>query len=761
MEETNSSDIEIEDNENNFKEDNQYSIDENDIDQILQEINVMENVSKTRVVLSHKQFNHIQVYSIENWCGNNKQKVVLYDCENQIFYELKRIHLEYASWYVDPIMLQDGSVVISNELDKIFIVLHFLGLYDICNHSIFQSQDEISSILKETGDFVELLNPIALSLFEKKNDQYIFNFLHVQNILNSKRGLVQKYLSQHKQPVRDIRSFYNKDSSLEVLFPYLGEYWFKKNNWSIPPQTTSIYADDYTKYERKRKTKRIEYTTPPFPSTFASNYNVQLLPDLCLPDINTTQQDYQYFILPKQVSHAPTLYGVCVYSTIYQTRNNATISTTKGLVIITRNPFLKFYSSRLKPTFELFLSQGNLTNIDFVETLQHTIQQTVKVPFTSEDHIRALRTTGSHFSEFVVDCKAHVCSLIKLLLLETKIAVLAPPDYVSHLSETLLGFFNIFPGLLLPFKKQTIDSNGDPKPTENFQCGFPLDIINDDRVMSLYSPLNQLNKLSQCKSGFIVGMANRNVLKHSNEFDVILDMQTGDLLCTTDSIRKAATPTDADTRFVNSVIEEICRYRVKHSGNGGEAWVITQFTKYLKSLLSCIAVVPGIFNTETIKEDIIDDVLAPLLDDYSTEFFKSWQSTHNFAHWKKSQSSLEMKINQIIKPIHPGNRESSDAVDNILQKVSLVLAPTFAPFRAQVESIVSQETPHNSGSNTKQEPSFFSSAAKGISSWFGSFVDTPIEEEETEEQAKERDKTEEQAKEQDKTEENDKKSAEK
>ena len=97
---------------------------------------------KRHVVLSKQKHNSIEIFKLLNYQGLNRDKVIMY-CDDKQFYELKRIPIEYGTWYCEPYLIQDGSFVISTQFDSFYIILHLLSQYDIISNPSFASEQDI------------------------------------------------------------------------------------------------------------------------------------------------------------------------------------------------------------------------------------------------------------------------------------------------------------------------------------------------------------------------------------------------------------------------------------------------------------------------------------------------------------------------------------------------------------------------------------------------------------------------------------------
>ena len=108
--------------------------------QIGEEINVTVNENRkqprpTRIIIAKHAFMDTHVMNIHDWCLSGKDRIVLFEPSSQTFFELKRANFEYGSWYADGQICSSRSMVLSSALDPLFIVLHFLSVFDVLNHS--------------------------------------------------------------------------------------------------------------------------------------------------------------------------------------------------------------------------------------------------------------------------------------------------------------------------------------------------------------------------------------------------------------------------------------------------------------------------------------------------------------------------------------------------------------------------------------------------------------------------------------------------
>eukprot|EP01135_Chromosphaera_perkinsii_P003047 Nk52_evm29s233 gene=Nk52_evmTU29s233 len=383
----------------------------------------------------------------------------------------------------------------------------------------------------------------------------------------------------------------------------------------------------------------VEYAYPPLAASEAEtggegSSGIKLppgwafLPFLCLPDgAHKQKSDCTYFVLPNRVEKeakgkeavdvfGDTVYGVAVHQQMGSeelltrssevTRNHVQ----KSVCVLCRLPLFALLKARLEVCTDAFFAQRDFSKSgllqEFYESLCHS--------FSATPPSLSMLYMDIPIREWVLRFRHKLLSLVKLLLLEKRVVVFGS-DRIGDIGGLIVGLLSLFPGMLeegllfLHGKKsgdklvsQSHCSSFAPLNREeqerlerNRICGLPFLLFSKEYVLHPYLCLQHLDVLKDKGTlSYLIGASN-SLFRQSDisGADVIVMVDTGELIIEDPSIKEAISLSVADWRFIDTLIKQV-QLEDEEFGEGnessnefehGDAWVRGQFEQYFLGLI--------------------------------------------------------------------------------------------------------------------------------------------------------------------------------
>jgi len=388
----------------------------------------------------------------------------------------------------------------------------------------------------------------------------------------------------------------------------------------------------------------IEFAYPELPRTTDGKFVAvppewSMLPYIALPDgAHLVEQDAVFFTVPSIHEAGKTLYGVASYRQMSITKL-LTVSEDikrpmiqKAVVVLSRYPCYGAIDERLRPITLAFFEQGDFSMTEIL------VQAFENMNYQLSIHTCLQSSTlevGLSIRELVETLGRGVLTLLKLALLGQVKIVFFNVSPVRNVSSAIFSLLSLLPGSIHQGHKVQVTED-----TEDMMgnYGLPFSLFNENNQLIAYAPINQFD-IMKSKGNFIAGATNSLYLRNP-PFEgnlVVVNLSNGEIVPYGSNGKLLSTLSTRDGNFAEELMEHLVFYDKQNKAGEGleryevsEDWIRDRFTIYLKTMLSTIASIPGIFD-ENIPEgwESVEGVA-----DYNSNWVRAFLNSDAFKTWK-------------------------------------------------------------------------------------------------------------------------------
>ncbi|KAE8394933.1 transport protein Avl9-domain-containing protein [Aspergillus alliaceus] len=437
----------------------------------------------------------------------------------------------------------------------------------------------------------------------------------------------------------------------------------------------------------------------------ATENDWSLLPFMALSDgAHMSTEEFSYFTLRRKetaAEPATSLFGIScsrqLDSNLLRYRpSDVTRSTVqKAVVVITDSPqSLGQLREKLSIVTSAWFAQRDFSDIDILKKFRESLVISLNKDESFKD-----QNLGLSLREMIHEFKYQTLVLFKALLLQPKMLFFG--SRCERLCMIQFSLVSLMPGLINYLQdcadpaferyEKTVEKPTTLKTSDRSSLlaymGLPLQIFGKGSMFGPYTPLQQLDLLADHGTkSYVVGSTNSLLLQQKDRYsDILINLDEDTINIMSPSLRSALALSVADrrwidllTQIINDTWDEAHPEQPKtHGYMGSEEFIRLQFEEYLLSLLSCIKYHeeldsfntgdPGRRSREQLEAFNIEG--DPALE-FNAEFLVQWQSTSNYALFKRLTS--DALLFSIVEPRHPcaGGLTMDDLQRRLSQQVA-------------------------------------------------------------------------------------------
>lgn len=426
----------------------------------------------------------------------------------------------------------------------------------------------------------------------------------------------------------------------------------------------------------------------------------QTLPYLSMPDgAHNYEEDSSFFHLPALTKGSKvstdTIFGVSCFRQIDSKKllkrdeNTTRTQVQKSVCILMRIPLYGFLLAKLKLVTHAYFNELDFSKTEILQEFFDSMTLQL-ASMRLHDHLFHL---GFGLQNVVVNFKQKILVLLKILLLEKKIAIWGNP--VSNVCQFVLSLVNLFPGLIhkglyhAVCVENTYRHAGTQAPHD--QYGLPLDVFEEGCIFQPYVSLHNMTILRKPQvRSFVVGCSNVLFKQQMHcPWDVLVDIDTFTIDIPDPNLSKILDLSTEDLRYCEYIVDVVENSTESLGWEGSDDWLRLQFKAYLLCLLSTVSSTP--------EEELVD------LHQFNGPFCHTWTGTNNYRRWSKTDhpgmehfhvghpfqgditiSDVKLRINIIAEKF--ANEETRKKISDVLNKTQVVVEEAYNTAKGAVSS---------------------------------------------------------------------------
>ncbi|CCE62250.1 hypothetical protein TPHA_0C00940 [Tetrapisispora phaffii CBS 4417] len=362
----------------------------------------------------------------------------------------------------------------------------------------------------------------------------------------------------------------------------------------------------------------------------------------------------------------------------------------KAIVVISYQPIYGQIKDKLSIVTNVFFSQKNFHDRKIIDSLLDNLKLLFDYNNNNDSNKQEIKTSsngtilnkketslyvGLNLRKIILDFKSNILLILKAILLEKKIIFYG--NNVENLCNLQFGLISLIPNLISHLQNSgsplLYDDNKDIAIVDSFKSsdrdsvlkflGFPLNVFEKGGLFSPYTPLQQLNDITDPRTNFfVIGTSNSLLSERKSELcQIYVDTNDNSITMVDKSLQSLLQLSNNDKRWMEHLTSVVTETKNENDEEatknlqfqGSEDFIRWQFEEYLIGLLSSVKLSEFIKLNKN-NERQLSSLNSELISSNPISLFNiSWVN-----EWKKTQnyeiffSSTDDRIFDLFQPKH-------------------------------------------------------------------------------------------------------------